>query len=272
MKKYTFGLIFVIILIFAGWKIYNFFNNFDLTNILTSEVEIKPSPTPFKVPNGNFAETDISGNKYLIFWVKIPNNSEIKLIANFNEKLFGEKIAEINSCEAAINGGFYLSGEKPLGLFFTDGKTVGNTVNSNIANAFVWQDMAGDIQIARTAPEDFKSTDFIFQTGPYITPINKKLNLVSDEEARRSLLGKDNQGNVYLIIVTTNENFVDGPNLADIPIIFWNLNQKNILSLSEIVNLDGGSASFFFSKDSISNFTLKSWAPIGSMLCVTIPN
>lgn len=268
MQKYTIPLILILILVLTAREINKTVHQFNLNNILSSEDAIKPTPTPLRLPNGYITETVYSGIKYLILWIKVPLKSKISLIPNFKERIFGDKLTDVNDCDLGINGGFYLGSEAPLGLFVTNGKIFGTQLKSNIANTFVWQDKAGDLKFVRSAPESFGFTDFIFQTGPYIIPRNVPLNLVRDERARRSLLGKDSQGNLYFISVANKENLVGGPHLADIPIIFWELKQKNILPFEELVNLDGGSASFFHSKDETGNLTLTSWAPIGSLLCV----
>ena len=232
--------------------------------------EIKPTPTPLRLPYGTITDTEFDEKKYLIFWIKVPDEATISLIANFSERIVGEKLAEANNCDLGINGGYYLDSGRPLGLFINNEDSLGRYVKSSIADAFVWQDKAGDLKIVRTIPQNLQFTEFIFQTGPYIKPANRPLKVSRDEYARRSLLGKDFQGNLYLISVTSKANLVDGPKLGDIPIIFWQLKQKNLLSLEELINLDGGSASFFFAKDNLGRLTLTSWAPVGSLMCVKL--
>lgn len=267
MQKYTIPLLIILIVGSVIWEINQTINKIDINKILSSEDFVRPTPTPIRVPNGNIIETEYNGRKFFILNVKIPITTKISLIPNFKEKTFAENLMTDNNCSAAINGGFYLGNDKPLGLFINKGQTFGKTVKSNIANAFVWMDSAGYIKFLKSVPEYLDFTEFIFQTGPYILPVNKPLNLIQDERARRSILGKDIKGYLYYISITEKENLTMGPYLADIPVIFWNLKQKNILNMEEMVNLDGGSASFFFAKDKISNFSLTSWAPVGSVLC-----
>src|SRR3989344_2763077 len=236
MQKYIVPIIFVVV--FVSLYVFKTIRQFNENNILSSGTQIKATPTPLRLPHGIIMDTQYSKNKYLVFSIKIPNGSKISLIPNFSEKLIGEKLVEENNCDAAINGGFYLGNDKPLGLFVIEENEIGHEVKSSIANSFVWQDRAGDIKFIRSVPESFspamagdpaeagKFTDFIFQSGPYIIPQNRPLKLVRDERSRRSLLGKDFQGNLYFITVTNKENLVGGPHLSDIPIIFWELKQK----------------------------------------------
>ena len=271
MKKYTAIIILIICLVLTGFFIRNSVNKINEDNILSFKTEIKVTPTPLRLPYGTINQIDYGKDKYFVFWVKLPLTAKIFLIPNFKERIIGEKLAEDNKCDLGINGGFYLGNEKPLGLFVARGNTYGKQVNSNIANAFVWMDKAGDLRFVKNPPQNFEFTDFIFQTGPMFAPSNNQLKLIKDEKARRSLLGKDVQGKLYLINITS-DNLVGGPHLSDIPIIFWQMKMKNILNIEELINLDGGSASFFYSKDSLGSLTLSSWSVIGSLLCVKLPD
>ena len=268
MQKYTVPIILIIILLLIGALTVKIIRQFQESNILSSGVKIEATPTPLRVPNGTITETKYEGINYLVLGIKIPLEAKISLIANFKEKLTGEKLVEDNNCDIGINGGFYLTSEQPLGLFFSGGKKLGKSIKSSIANSFVYQDRAGDLKFVRTPPINFQFTDFVFQTGPYIIPNKSKLKLTRDERARRSLIAKDFQGNLYLVSITRKDNLDAGPHLADLPVIFQNLKEENIFPLEELVNLDGGSASFFYSKDKEGDLTLTSWAPIGSLLCV----
>ncbi|OGG03931.1 hypothetical protein A2W14_05695 [Candidatus Gottesmanbacteria bacterium RBG_16_37_8] len=268
MQKYTVPIILIIILLLIGSVAVKTIRQFKESNILSTGIKVEATPTPLRLPNGTITETEYGRVKYLVFGVKIPNLSKISLIANFSEKFTGEKLVKENNCDLGINGGFYQGNEQPLGLFFSGEKQYGKIVKSSIANSFVWQDKAGDLRFIRTPPVNFQFTDFIFQTGPYIFPNKNQLRLIRDERARRSLLGKDFQGNLYFISITKKDNLDAGPHLADLPVIFWQLKEGNIFPLEELVNLDGGSASFFYSRDEEGNLTLSSWAPIGSLICV----
>lgn len=267
MKKLAVALLFLLIA-FSGYYMLSFFRSVKKDNILSSQVKITPTPTPLRLPNGIITEKGFENNQFIIFTVKIPDQAETTLIPNFSERLTGEKIVTENNCDLSINGGFYQGNGTPLGLFISKEKVMGKEVKSSIANAFIWQENSGKIEMGLDYPTNLESVNFIFQTGPYITVQNKKLQLTNDGRARRSFMAKDDKGGTYIISMTNKTNLVSGPKLADVPIIFNQLIDDNILPFTELVNLDGGSASFFFSRDRYGNLTLPSWAPVGSVLCV----
>lgn len=267
MKKY----IFPILTIFLILILFSIIRKSQPINEKNGQIAmIKPTstPTPLILPRGTITEMEFENEKYLILWVKIPKSADISLKPNFVQKFSGEKLIKDFNCDAGINGGFYLADDKPLGLFYTEGREYGTNVKSNIANAFVALGKNSEINFMRTLPDNWQTSSFIFQTGPMIIPSNTPLKLTNDERTRRSLLGHDSENNLYLISVTTKDNLVDGPYLADIPVIFYELKNKNILPLEEIVNLDGGSASFFHSEDEKNHLTLPSWTAVGSLICV----
>ncbi|OGF98795.1 hypothetical protein A3D78_03805 [Candidatus Gottesmanbacteria bacterium RIFCSPHIGHO2_02_FULL_39_14] len=268
MKKIIVLILILGFLFLTGRFVYKNIKEQDLENILSFRSEIPVTPTPLRLPNGIITEKAYSEKRYLILTVKIPNQAKIVLIPNFSEKLSGEDLVKTNNCDIGINGGFYLEKEKPLGLFKVDGKLLGKQSQSSIANAFVFLESDSMINFGKLYPNNIKETGFIFQTGPLIIPANRKLKLVRDDYARRSLLAKDRSKNIYLVNVTDKESLASGPKLAEIPIIFQQLKAANILPFEELVNLDGGSASFFYSRDESGDLTFSSWSPIGSLLCI----
>lgn len=271
MKKY----IFPVLIIFLIFIFFSIIRKSQPINENSNQITIvKPSitPTPLILPHGTITEMEFENEKYLILWVKIPRSADISLKPNFVQKFSGEKLIMDYNCDLGINGGFYLADDKPLGLFYTDRQELGKYVRSNIANAFVLSQVSGETHFTKSLPDDWQTSNFIFQTGPLIIPSNIPLKLINDEKTRRSLLGKDTKNNLYLISVILKDDFSGGPNLADIPVIFYELKNKNILPLEEIVNLDGGSASFFHSEDEKNHLTLPSWTAIGSLLCVRLVN
>ena len=258
----------LIFLISAGGFIYKNAKKPGYEDILSFKTEVSVTPTPLRLPNGIITEKEYAGKQYLILTVRIPENSLISLIPNFSEKISGEELIKTNDCEMGINGGFYLAEEKPLGLFIYSGKLLGNQVKSNIANAFVWSEANNRINFGRNIPETSHELNFIFQTGPLIIPGNYKLKLIRDDYARRSLLARDLPGNIYLLSITDKKSLVSGPKLADIPVIFQELTEEKKLTFEEMVNLDGGSASFFYSRDIWGELTFSSWSATGSILCI----
>ena len=168
----------------------------------------------------------------------------VDLIANFVEKKSAKDLMKENGCVAGVNGGFYGEDNKPLGWFYLRSK-IQNSKSSMFLNGFV-----SNKGISRNEPENVK---WGFQTGPMLVDEGRglKIEVRNDRPARRSVVGINKTGE--FVFVST-----DPVNLEDLPEKIKNLN------LVTAVNLDGGSASAFYSPD----VTISESSPVGSWLCV----
>lgn len=236
--------------------------------ILSRQTQKLITPTPMILPNGLIAEVKISKKNYKVLMLKINPGDKFTLIPNFREKIIPDTLVSENNCRAAVNGGFYKENETPLGLMIIKGNELGKPAVSRTANAFFWQDNNFQLDFAKYPPADTSYLDFIFQTGPLITLGNRKLSTTRDEYARRSLIGRDTNNNYYLLSVIAADNTFSGPFLSEIPLIFNSAAVKNIVEFNEVLNLDGGSASFYYSTDGQETLTLSALSPVGSLLCL----
>lgn len=212
----------------------------------------------------------VDNNKhYLLHLFLIPEQSQITLIPNFTQKENGQSLAISNHCNLAINGGFYQNDDKPLGLFLSDGKIYGQKISGNLVSGFFYQDKFNHREIAFTEPAVRPGTDFILQAGPlFPLPRQKPIAIVDDKFARRMAVGKDGNGSFYFLVIYDRDNLFSGPKLADLPLLFSRSEVQNIANLTLVLNLDGGSASFFYASNGRATFTLSELVPIGSLLCV----
>lgn len=209
------------------------------------------------------------GNQLLqMYVVEIPPTANLMLIPNFTEKEFGETIVTKNGCIHAINGGFYKTDGKPLGLFKIQEKTLGKEVTSSLVNGFFWQEKSGKRTISNKKPGRLDTVKFIFQTGPLAHVGEYKLQLINDNNSRRSLLANDRNDKLYMIKLVDKENTRSGPLLSDIPNILFQPKVQETYPFVTMLNLDGGSASFFYTKDQNGPFVLSELTPIGSLLCM----
>lgn len=221
------------------------------------------------IPGGLVIELIYDNQPLAIYAVVIPDDAKLNLIPNFSEREYGERIAEKYGCQSAVNGGFYQKNNTPLGLFQTEGITYGKQIKSTLVNGFLWQEAGGKRIIEKNPPQNLENLDFLLQSGPYIT-VGYRLKLVSDERARRMLLGMTKEGKVYFLVVLSKENVFDGPYLADLPLIFQEPEVQNVIPLTSLLNLDGGSASFFLSKKGNEKYTLSELTSIGSLFCLKL--
>lgn len=262
--KHVVILLSVVFAVFAAMIVTKSFHS--KKDILSSTVIPKPTPRT-TIPYGGIVNLAYQSQHLRIYWTPIPKDSALYLIPNYTEREFAETIADKLSCHIAINGGFYKGDGKPLGLFVANGDMLSGQVTSRIANGFFWQDKTGVRAIGKTVP-GIEDIEFAIQTGPHMQVGRRRLSLVSDERARRSLLGVDGENNLYAISVTSADNAYGGANLADIPVIFSQEEIQTKLPVTTLLNLDGGGASFFYVRDETDEFTLSPLSPVGSIICV----
>lgn len=157
----------------------------------------------------------------------------------------------------------YQENNKPLGSFLYNGQQSGKQIASNIFNGFLIQDTNKNLNIGKTFQEN---NLFVMQTGPYFNLSSPQINY-NDKTARRHVIAKDSLNNFYIFSIFTQNSFISGPTLNQIPDFFQKDEIKKIADFTDILTLDGGSASVFYSPQaSIHESTF-----IGSLLCWRSP-
>lgn len=202
----------------------------------------QPTPQPKLSPSAQFS---MNGRELVVYRQEISNN--LTLIPNFERKIASSRLME--DCMFGASGGFYSQDNKPIGLFIADGKKLSSYEQNSTLNAFFVGN--GTLSIRRDPPA---SADFAVQSGPYIT---SHLRIQNDTFARRILVARS--GNRWsFLAITGKDNIFDGPMLSDMPQILEKL------EIDEALNLDGGSASAFYSG---SGVRLGELTPVGSFFC-----
>lgn len=221
-----------------------------------------PSPTPQTSPLALGFNLNLENRNYRAFFQKIADPKNLILIPNFREKKLSSTVMLDNNCSSGINGGFYTKNGLPLGLFYSAGEYLSDTThNQAFFNGFVIHSASGVFDIVTQAPNpEQKNLDFFFQTGPVLNP-QQKLSIKNDERSRRILLAKTIDGEFFFLALTEDGNNNSGPYLEDVP----KLLQKLPLAIASAINLDGGSASFFYQREGIK---LSELVTVGSFLCI----
>ena len=203
-----------------------------------------PQQTPVVKPN---AQVSIGDKTYAVYWQKI---SHLTLIANFEKQRTSSLLME--ECTYGANGGLYTTDDKPIGLFIADGLLLSSAkINATFNGYFVKKN---NFALTREPPQE--PVEFAIQSGPYVTT-QTKLNIRNDTFARRILVGRSgSEWRFYA--VTEKDNTFSGPLLSDLPSFLEELD------IDEALNLDGGSASAFYSENGIR---LGELTPIGSFFC-----
>jgi hypothetical protein len=219
------------------------------------------SPTPAASAKPAGVMVQVNGVAYRVFLQVINQNDEVTLIPNFKNSLSSTEIISKFHCMAGINGGFYDTARHPLGVFWITPNYINkNLHDTSFFNGFVYKPSFGSgLTFSADMPKP-ETTEFVFQTGPAFSP-QTVLHILNDEADRRMLLGKTTEGKLYALAITESENTNSGPRLTDVPQIIAQLPQH----FSQAVNLDGGSASAFASRDETELSELTS---VGSFLCI----
>lgn len=250
--KYVVGTI--VILLFILWRVTG--------EPTTPRVLPTPTPTPAPqilntLPTVSFEDTTFS---YSFF--RARESSSLMLIPNFKDRQSFEAITTAHGCTAAINGGFYQENNTPLGWFVAEGKTLASPIQSTLFNAFLSIGRDGAVAIGQEATSAYYGV----QAGPLLIANSqlRTLRIQNDEQARRSVIATTSEGQAVLLSIFSSEQVFEGPYLEDLPEIVALISKNQSLSLTDAMNLDGGSASAFYSEET----RLGELTYVGSTLCV----
>ena len=205
------------------------------------------------------------GSGVKVSWFSVPKGSKIDLLANFGAKATSKTIIAEFGCSHLVNAGFYDEDASPIGLFKTQLDYISRSSQNKLFNGFVYQDLSGKIAISDKVDAD--EVVYGFQTGPLLALAGKVIetNLASDKNARRLIYVKTSDDRDIFLAVYNQESVFFGPKLAEIGDLLTDFAQTNDLDLEAAINLDGGTASVFYSPE----IYLKELSVVGSFLCVT---
>lgn len=193
-----------------------------------------------------------SNEPYRYFITRVRPES-VDLIIN-TDKSFRTLVTD-NKCTAAINGGFYDTKGKPLGLIVIDDKEVNpNHVSSTLNGYF---SISSTPRITRDIPQG----RIALQSGPLLIKDSQEMSLKNAQRARRSVVAVGD--GMYFIMIFARDNSYDGPPLSELPAVISRIAKKENVSITDALNLDGGGASAFYSPDDFKSELER----VGSLLC-----
>lgn len=203
---------------------------------------------------------------YIYFFFNLKKSDKISLVDNTKEKKTFDEILQLGECKKLISGGFYKNNNNenlPIGLFKTAGETLNLYSPNNLFNGVLNIDEEGFTSI-----DDFENKDSVIslQTGPLIMR-NREIrsaHLETDKNARRMIAGVDANGFLYFFTFYRQESTFMGPTLEELPKIIKKVSLENNLDIISAINLDGGSASFYY--DGINK--LNELVIVGSYFCI----
>jgi uncharacterized protein YigE (DUF2233 family) len=226
-----------------------------------SDLLIPPesSPTPTPMRNTVTVKSEPMGYAFVQ-----ASASTIQLIANFSEPVSSDNLIDKHACIAGINGSFYDTENRPLGLFIANGTTLRGISNSTLMNGFFSISANHMPHISYDIPEG--ENRIALQSGPMLLSDAQimRLSIRNDEHARRMVAAVTADEEIIFLTLFHPESTFDGPMLADLPAYVAAVNEKELLNITHAINLDGGSASAFHNTDT----TLSELTHIGSFFCV----
>lgn len=258
MKRY---ILFSLCLIGTIWMLTKFIFTNVSPSAPPSSPLIRPSPTPKISPSFTYT---VSGQLFRFSLFPVGTVSSIRLIPNFTKHVSSIEAIQTQKCAFLSSGGFYTPEDKPIGLFITKGIQLNPYEPNALFNGFFSVSDSGIASISAKPPQEHIS--FALQSGPilFTDGIPKKLVIRNDEPARRIVVAQTNSNNVVFMVMYASENTFEGPYLAHIPQHLKEIERVTHLSFVNALNLDGGSASAFITK----NLSITELTQVGSFFCV----
>src|SRR3989344_6827836 len=185
-------------------------------------------------------EISYNNQKIAIGIIAIENSRSLNLISNFKEKLSTSQMMERNNCRAGVNGGFYGKDDNPLGLFNSESKIYGKSIESRLFNGYFYKDSENQMRISYDEPQT--NSIWALQSGPMLVWEEQKLPLKinSDENALRMAVVQTLDDEIIFIAFYDKESRFEGPLLADLPAVIQESEPVLGIKIRNALNLDGG--------------------------------
>lgn len=225
-----------------------------ITAILPKESKVNVQSAPTVKLN--------SVGRYSYNYFSVENN-QLELYGNWIVRKNLKEQALNNNCISAINGGFYDTDAKPLGLFINSEFKNDISKPSSLINGYIYKN-GPDADISTKLPDH---PIWAVQTGPILIDNRQtaNLNLIDDKAARRTAALKiDNCRNCILFItIYDTSSRLDGPFLHELPYVLSDIGKQQKWIITTAINLDGGSASGYYDQ----NIYIPELTFVGSFFC-----
>jgi len=151
-------------------------------------------------------------------------------------------LTERLACRYAINGNFYTTDYKPIGLVRINGTLVSHRIESVFFDGFLSIDTNAHGEIG--LEPDYAMAN-VLQSGPLLIKNGELSSLIvqQDKQSRRSVALTTDTQDLYFLSVFNNDSRFSGPYLEDLPEIIAQIADQENVYVVWALNLDGGSAS-----------------------------
>lgn len=217
------------------------------------------SPSPSK----EHKTIELQGVSYTYDYFTVTDISRLKLYENFTVRKTIDEVAGEKHCQFAINAGFYDTNNTPLGVFVGTNYTRRTHLSSALFNGYIF--VLHDTAFIQAAlPEGYS---LALQSGPILLEHSeyRTLHIQDDEEARRMVAAKTASGDLIFMAIAFPNSSYQGPFLQNLPEVLRSIAHKEHLTLTDGINLDGGSASAFIGP----TFQFSELNPVGGVFCLT---
>lgn len=214
--------------------------------------------------DNNTIEFEYGGINLVASWFTVSDIEKIALYSNLEREKTAKSLVSDNGCKNLVNAGFYTKEKRPIGFFVSGGKLTGSATNNQLFNGFFTADFNNEVRLSTDVPQE--DLRWGLQSGPILIENGypKTLKIKNDAQERRVIAGITEIGEIAFFVIYGKESLIQGPYLADLPGILVELEEKTGIKLQSAINLDGGTASAFYSDD----LALPELTFIGSYFCV----
>ena len=189
-------------------------------------------------------------------------STAVRVIDNPDGQSLGAVMKREN-CVCGVNGGYFDTEFKPLGLRVADGTTFSPLRRARLITGILLQSDRG-IDVVRVS--EFSRTKKIIdavQSGPFLVDGNKRIRGLSDSQlARRTFAGLATNDRAFLGVCS-------GVSLAQLANILATAPIAADSKVRRAMNLDGGSSSaFWFAREDGSAFSISGRKPVRDFVAV----
>ena len=183
-------------------------------------------------------------------------STAVRVIDNPDGQSLGAVMKREN-CVCGVNGGYFDTEFKPLGLRVADGTTFSPLRRARLITGILLQSDRG-IDVVRVS--EFSRTKKIItavQSGPFLVEGNKRIRGLNDSQlARRTFAGVATNDRAFL-------GFCSDVSLAQLANILATAPIAADSKIRRVMNLDGGSSSaFWFAREDSSAFSISGRKPV----------
>jgi len=183
-------------------------------------------------------------------------STALRVIDNPDGQTLGAAMKREN-CVCGVNGGYFDTEFKPLGLRVADGATFSPLRRARLITGILLQSDRG-IEVVRVG--EFSRTKKIaaaMQSGPFLVEGNKRIRGLNDSQLARRTFAGTAANDRALMGVCSSVSLAELANiLATVPIV-------GDSKIRRAMNLDGGSSSaFWFEREDGSAFSISGRKPV----------